>query len=177
MAGATRRPTRRSWCGCLRLTSVLVAYRRLLGRVTDKALPIRGLPLGTEGFGFFRRCLRRRCLRRRCLRRRCLSDAVPGGNASGDAVPGDAAPGLSPRRETHCCRSRAGLPCRAERPGTAVLCFLRRSRRRRSFARFVHARDRSLPWPHDGRISRGQSRTAILGLSGIWRRPPCRLPW
>jgi hypothetical protein len=32
MAGATRQPTRRSWCGCLRLTSVLVAYRRLLGR-------------------------------------------------------------------------------------------------------------------------------------------------
>ena len=39
MAGATRRPTRRSWCGCLRLTSVLVAYRRLLGRVADGGCP------------------------------------------------------------------------------------------------------------------------------------------
>ena len=163
MAGATRRPTRRSWCGCLRLTSVLVAYRRLLGRGwLIRALLIRGLPLGTSGLASSGAASGDAASGDAAPGDAVPGDAVPGDAVPGDAVPGDAAPGLSPRgRPIVAARGRAYHVGR-NAPGTVVLCFLRRSRRRRSFAaRFVHNGTVA-----HGRISRGQSRTAILGLSG-----------
>ncbi len=60
----TRRPTRRGWRGCSRLSFVLAVCRRS---------PIRT----TTGFAFFRRCPRRRCPRRCCPRRRCPRRCCP----------------------------------------------------------------------------------------------------
>ena len=60
----TRRPTRRGWRGCSRLSFVLAVCRRS---------PIRT----TTGFAFFRRCPRRRCPRRCCPRRCCPRRCCP----------------------------------------------------------------------------------------------------
>ena len=94
-------------------------------------------------------------------------DAVPGDAVPGDAVPGDAAPGLSPRgRPIVAARGRAyhegGTP---PEPPFCVFSGVAGAGEASPGGSSAHLGPFS-PVAH-GRISRGQSRTAILGLSGI----------